>query len=77
MSSPRKALLLPLEYEDCVITIMKPMSGEFTDQVIAIYEDAHGDIDLRLMTPKAVSQNYGVDLNEIMEFIGGRDTEKL
>lgn len=77
MSSPRKALMFTLEHEDSVITIMKPMSGEFTKQVIVVYEDAYGEVDMRLMTPQGVSSNYGVDLQEIELFIGERETEKF
>lgn len=69
--------MFTLEHEDSVITIMKPLSGEFTTQVLVIYEDAYADIDMRLMTPDAVASNYGVDIQEIEEFLGDRQTEKF
>lgn len=77
MSSPRKALMFTLEHEECALTIMKPLSGKFPTQVIAIYEDAYGEVDMRIMTPQAISSNYGIDLQEIELFIGERKTEKF
>jgi len=70
----RKNIVLGNEDGEFALTIMNPMSGAHDGKVFVIYEDAFGEADLKIMTPKAVSNNYDVDLEEINVFM---ETAKL
>ena len=65
----RKNIILTNEEGDFALTIMNPMSGEYEGRLFVLYEDALGDADLKIMTPKAIAKNYDVSLEEINVFI--------
>lgn len=65
----RKNIVLGQEDSEFALTIMIPMSGEHDGRLFVLYEDAFGDADLKIMTPKAIAKNYNVDLEEINVFI--------
>lgn len=64
----RDTLVLIVE-EEFALTLMYPMSGEHDCKLIVLYEDAHGEVDMKIMTPKAIANNYSVSIDEINTFI--------
>ena len=65
----RKNIILSNEENEFALTIMYPMSGEYEGRLFVLYEDAFGEADLKIMTPKAIAKNYNVSLDEINVFI--------
>ena len=65
----RENIILTQEEGEFALTIMYPMSGEYEGRLFVLYEDAFGDADLKIMTPKAIAKNYDVSLDEINVFI--------
>ena len=65
----RKNIILSNEDSEFALTIMYPMSGEYSGKLFVIYEDALGDVDLKIMIPEAIAKNYDVSLEEINVFI--------
>ena len=65
----RKNIILTQEEGDFALTIMYPMSGEYSGKLFLIYEDAFGEADFKIMTPEAIAKNYNVSLEEINVFI--------
>jgi len=72
----RENIVLTNEEGEFALTIMYPMSGEYEGRIFVLYEDAWGDADLKIMTPKAVAKNYNVSLEEINVFIETVKKEK-
>lgn len=49
MSKTRAAItIVDKVYEDSAITLLKPYSGEYRDQLFVIYEDAYGELTGKL-----------------------------
>jgi hypothetical protein len=71
MSSTRKNLLLV--GDDFTLTILKPQQASWDGKVFCLYEDAYGDVDLKIMTPDALKSNFECDMSGIDDFIGGVD----
>lgn len=65
----RKNIILTQEEGDFALTIMYPMSGEYSGRLFVLYEDSSGDADFRIMKPEAIAKNYNVSLDEINVFI--------
>lgn len=65
----RKNIILTNEDGDFALTVMNPMSGEYEGRLFVLYEDALGEADFKIMTPKAIAKNYNVDLEQINVFI--------
>ncbi len=73
----RKNIILSDIDNEFALTIMYPMSGEYEGKLFVIYEDSLGDVDLKIMTPKAIAKNYDVSLEEIKVFIDEVEKQKL
>lgn len=73
----RDNIVLTNEEAEFALTIMYPMSGEYEGRLFVLYEDAFGDADLKIMTPKAVAKNYDVSLDEINVFIETVESQKV
>lgn len=65
----RENIVLTEEEGEFALTILYPMSGEYEGRLFVIYEDALGEADFKIMTPKAIAKNYNVSLEEINVFI--------
>ncbi len=73
----RENIILTNEEGEFALTIMYPMSGEYEGRLFIIYEDSLGDVDLKIMTPKAIAKNYNVSLEEINVFIETVEKQKI
>lgn len=73
----RENIVLTEEEGEFALTIMYPMSGEYQDRLFVLYEDAFGEADLKIMTPKAIVKNYNVSLDEINVFIETVEKQKV
>ncbi len=73
----RENIILTNEEGEFALTIMYPMSGEYEGKLFVLYEDSLADADLKIMTPKAIAKNYGVNLEEINVFIDEVKKQKV
>lgn len=69
MYSKRENIILCSEDGDYCITLLYPSSSSYGDKLIVIYEDAYGDVDLKIMKSDVIAKNYNVSIDEINTFI--------
>lgn len=54
-----------IEDGEAVITLIKPLSGEYKDRYFVIYEDAFGNYSMEPLSITVISDRYKIDINDI------------
>lgn len=67
MSTIRKAVTI--FDEDAALTILKPFSGEYENQVIVIHEDAYGEAIMKLQPITELRKELNLDNEEFNEIL--------
>ena len=67
MNNPRKAVTIYVDWD--ATTFLKPCSDEYRDQLIVIYEDAHGELSMKPTPIKEIKKNYGGSEDEFQELL--------
>ena len=56
-----------IEDDTGAVTILKPLSGEYQDRFIVVYESAFGDLETNVLSEKALINNYGFTKEEMVD----------
>lgn len=67
MSTTRKAIIV--SEEDWVITLLKPFSGEYRDQLFVIHEDAYGEARMTIERIDDLKIKYNVSEKEFNKIL--------
>lgn len=67
MNNPRKAVTIYDEWD--ATTFLKPCSDEYRNQLIVIYEDAHGELSMKPTPIEDIKKNYSGGEEEFQEML--------
>ena len=72
----RDNILVASNEEQYALTIFYPSSYYYEGKLIVVYEDAGGDVDIKIMTPRGIVKNYPIiEESQLLEFIKEKEEE--